>query len=339
MPTSITASNGNVYHLWQLPDLSAPEPESSIEFTVLENTLSEGYSSHSLFGSVTGVRSWKLDLPTLAGSSVIAANVTDPYGATVSREQYIRNLFKYNKSVKPFVYIDPVNGQYYLVDFVENDLTMARQRGVNIRSTSFTLRQRRLNGVTVFNVAAMPGAANTFSWYDNSSLVAGTWTDHGSPAGGALTGSFTTSTQNGLNVARFSGTSASGTPAKQIYEICMVCKMREATFGSGENLLQINSIPVLKGSSGTDQFATSGGTGVVGASWYVNGVESTTAPMNTWGIVNMRRSAGWNGNGGIVIGSGAAVDVAEVILFGGLNALKDNRELVESMSTKWGITI
>src|SRR6187399_2801168 len=96
MPTTVTGTSGTSYHLWQLPELSSPEPTDTKTFTTLTNDLSDGSRTSVLFGSNVGLRSWKLKLPTLAGTGVGVPYVTDINGASVPREQYLRSLFDEN---------------------------------------------------------------------------------------------------------------------------------------------------------------------------------------------------------------------------------------------------
>lgn len=147
MPVTVTASDAIAYHLWQLPPESTPEVEDGIEYAVLNCPLTDGFRSSVFVGATAGVRTWKLTLPTLASLTVLPNTVTDVTGATVSREQYIRSLYVANRTTnKPFVYL--FAGVYYFVDFVDTELTLARMK-VKIYVTGFTLRQRRLVGVTL----------------------------------------------------------------------------------------------------------------------------------------------------------------------------------------------
>lgn len=215
MPTTITGTDGVAYHLWQLPDASAPEPEDTHSFTTLDNEMSEGYRTTQLFGLQSGLREWRLTFPTLATSTVIPAAVTDPYGATVSREQYVRNVYKYSRTTGiPFVYSDPNhNGQYYLVDAVDDELTMKKMKGVGIYGSELTFRQRRLPGVSVFDPTKIGKYAN-LHWYNETSHGAGVWTDKKSLGGLNLTASgdvvFSANPFDGKNTVRLSGSATTG---------------------------------------------------------------------------------------------------------------------------------
>jgi len=68
MPTTITASNGNVYHLWQLT-CQVKDYTEDVEYTTLDNELADGYWSQILYGSEVGVRTFNLTLPTVTDST------------------------------------------------------------------------------------------------------------------------------------------------------------------------------------------------------------------------------------------------------------------------------
>jgi hypothetical protein len=354
MPTTITASNGNVYHLWQLPDLSSPEPEIGIAFTTLDNDLSDGYRSTRLYGSNTGVRKWKLTMPTLAALTVLPNTVTDINGASVSREEYIWSLFCENKVTgTPFAYQCPRNGQYYLVDFEEEELNYKRMI-VKLYSTGLTLRQRRLQGVTVFSVGdTSPGTAD---WYDQTGHGA-SWADNlGSqtltPTGDVV---FSGNPQNSLNTVRLSGSASTGRlnasgwnlPA---FEIFIVMKMREATFSNNAGILTDAGgagVQYLVGTSGGTKFQN-----LLDANdkYYLNGTlyanSDMQAPMNTFGIVQMRNfSGGWDFDSQVQIGKDRATggtfakaDIAEIISYDRLLPLNEARAVIEYLTVKWAIT-
>lgn len=351
MPVNITASNGQTFHLFQLPDLSAPEPEDMHEFTTLENELIDGYRSRKLLGLDTGIRSWKLNLPTLAGASVIPAAVVDPYGVTVSREQYVRNVYKYNKTTGiPIAYQNGVGGQYYLVDIMDDSLAMQKSKGVNLYASSVSLRQRRLNGVTIFD----PLKLNPLLWYDNTSHGSGVWNNKSTLGAFSLTANgdvvFSANPQNGLNTVRLSGTTSNGVlqsfNLNGVYDIFIVMKMREATFS--------NNAGIYTGTSSDDRLVgTSGGTkfqnySIGGLEYYKDGVSylvtNQQAPMNTFGIVQIRSattdlgttSAMQFGLEGGTLGTYAKVDFAEIIV-APLLSRKEDREITEYLKIKWSV--
>lgn len=364
MPTTVTASNGNTYHLWQLPDTpgsgppgSAPEPEISIGFTTLDNDLADGYRSTRLFGSNTGVREWKLTLPTLAASNIAVPTVTDINGATVSREEYVWSLYTENKVTgTPFAYTDPRTGQYYLVDFMDEQLTYARMR-VKLYSTGLTLRQRRLPGVTIFDVSKI--SSIWARWIGDTSFVSNSWA--GTISGQIAVDRGSTdvvdvaAAQNGHQIKRFSNTTNDGVCSytgafSTTYEIFLVMKMREATFSNAAGIItDTGSGPGtrwLSGSVGTTKFTDQSFTNY---EYRKNGTlyaaSNQQAPMNAWGIVHLRYPTGFASFTGLQFGKDrttagtfAEMDLGEVIFSSALLPITTSREITESLAVSWGIT-
>lgn len=366
MPTTVTASNGNVYHLWQLPDNpdsggppgSAPEPESSIEFTTLDNNLADGYRSTRLFGSNTGVREWKLKLPTLAGSTVPVPFVTDINGASVSREEYVWSLYVENKITgTPFAYTDPRSGQYYLVDFMDEQLTYSRMR-VKLYSTGLTLRQRRLQGVTIFSVSSIsPALAVLGQYIGDTAFVSGEWPDSINSIDLELAGDVVhaDSVINGHAVKRFNNTANTGYCFSALNpvswkEFFLVMKMREATFSNAAGIITdklAGNVQMLLGSSGTTKFANPG-LSATAFTYRKNGTEYTQsdmqAPMNEFGIVHIRYTIGWNTDEAIqfgrdreTAGTYAEMDVAEIIASDAALPTNIGREITEYLTVKYAI--
>jgi hypothetical protein len=151
MPTTVTGSNGEIFHVYQLPALSATEVEDSLEIATIDNDLGDGYRSGLLTGASAGVRSWKITLGTLASLEVLPNTMTGAKGEIISREQYLRSLFAENKVTgRPFVYDNTTldGTEYVFVDFADRTLSMKRF-AVKIYSTGVEIRERRLPGVTI----------------------------------------------------------------------------------------------------------------------------------------------------------------------------------------------
>lgn len=309
MPLTVTSSSGVAYHLWQLSVDSSPEPTDEIEYTTLENELSDGYRATVLFGSNTGVRKWTLKFPTLASLEVLPLTVTDPNGALVSREEYVRSVYAENKLGTPFAYTDPANGQYYLVDFEDKTLSMERMR-VKIYSTGLTIKQRRLPGVTIFNAGAISQVWGAFkgegfpyafpgplgdSWENQKHL--GEISEVYQLATNAT--DVVAATVNLQKVVKFSNTTNNGVLSAAapitVREVFILMKMREATFSNFGGILTDNATGyVLIGDTGTTKFFNhSLGTGFF---YELNGVEyiesNMQAPMNAWGVVHWRYPTG-----------------------------------------------
>jgi hypothetical protein len=147
MPVTVTASDGESYHVWQLPALTTPEPSDETEYSRVQNELTDGHRSSIQSGFDAGTKRWKLTAPTLASLEVLPNTVTDVNGASVSREEYLWSLYDHTQVTGlPFVY--PFDGVNYFATFEDEDLTMQRMK-VKIYTVGITLKQVRLAGVTL----------------------------------------------------------------------------------------------------------------------------------------------------------------------------------------------
>lgn len=351
MPTTITSTSGESYHLWQLPNLCAPEPEFGIGYTTIENEMCQGYRSSSLLGLNTGVRTFALTLPTI---SAYGTSYTDPYGATVTRHEYLRNLFKYNQTTGiPFAYQHPDTEQYYLVDFADSEITFGKVRGATIYQTNVNLKQRRINGETIFSIPKMTYGASPYSldWYDETSHSSG-WTDIGT-GGASMTASgdvvFSSNAQNGHNTVKLNGSSTNGSLSissqfgAPVRDIVFVMKMRETTFSSNSNIWVGNSgsTVYLRGTSGGTKFQNPS---ITGLQYFLNGTEyaqsDMQAPMDTWGVVHLRfpLAVAADPSNSTFGSSNAKVSFGEIITFGNSHGLAEMYELTEHYQNKWGVT-
>ena len=295
MPTSVTASNGNTYHLFQLSTAnSVKQFEESIGFTRLLNALSVGYRSRRLLGSSTGLRKWNLTLPTLAHSTVPMPMVTGVNGETVSREKYLWDLYcECEITGTPFVIQSEHDSQYFLCEFVDERLTYQGMK-FKLYSTGVELVQVRLDGVTVYDPANMSGLVvwndeTTHSGANWNNKVAGTgsygdWTG----AGDVLSPSVSGKTVKRLNSVTNTGvlTTELVPTTTLINDAVIVFKVREATFGQTSGILSTTfdqgsgGNQFLLGVNGTNDVADSiGGTSGNGfGNKYLNG---STTPANT----------------------------------------------------------
>lgn len=369
MPVTVTASNGETFHLWQLPDAATPEPTDEHSFSVLRNEMGGGYRSARLLGIDTGVRRWRLNLPTLARSSVLPNTVTDVDGSTqVGRFEYVERLFQNNKITgKPFVY--EWKGQYYLVDFEGETFSAARALPrIEIYNGDVILAQRRINGVTVYQVDRLGHNYAPEEWlaqwleafrYEQAS--ANLWTGSYIPGEGSGNatgvGGLTklAANQNGQDVIRFDGVNdyldTAAVNAKTIREGFIVCKFREASFSGNFGLLTDQAsggAVAMRTVSGTTRFEDRGWAAGT-YNYRLNGVEYTQAnqqaPMNTWGVVHFRYTDGWAWTNGYRVGrdretsgSYAPVDIGEIILCEYALPRMISREVTEYLKVKWGIS-
>lgn len=357
---TVSSPSGNSFHLWGLPDMSAPEPSASKTVTRLKNDMCQGYTSSKLLGLKSGLRTWELKLPTLAGTG-IAPNVTDPDGASVSREQYVRNVVKYNQNGGTAIAYQwpPATGQYYLCDIV-NTPEYKRKRGVNIYETSLTLQQRRVKNETVFNPLKMTPIAQgqqSYDWWNETSHGTTTWDNlNGGIGDFAATGqvTFSSNAQNGHNTVRVNSSLTTGRLAlSQQYEtdgcdVFLVCKIREDTFSTAAKVYGGASNNILKGTTSGTKFQN---LSISGLQYYLNGTEYAVtdqqAPMNTFGVIYLHLPYSTGGFDSIVLSgaqlseNGAAyakVDYAEKFVTSGLQ-IGEAQEYIESLCYKWGISI
>lgn len=337
MPTTVTASNGNTYHLWQLPPESTPEPTDVIEFDTLSNEMSSGFRSSQLIGSNTGRRTWELSVPTLAGGTVIAAAVTSVSGATVSREDYLRTLYANNRVTgTPFAYQEHGDGQYYLVDFAAEPLSMQKMKGVDIYATNVVLKQRRIQGVTIFDIGQY--GLTGIQYFNEGRHDVTYWQSRiGSTLTGQklmVSGSVTTTgiTQNGLDIVRFSGgkLTNAGLTASDVF---IAMKMREDTLSTSPTIINTSTGAALSGTSGQTKFTTS-----KDFEYRLNGTlypsSNMVAPMNEWGVVHIHSAVQFSI---IEFGALAVADMAEIILFDDLLTTQEGREIAEFLFVKWGM--
>lgn len=354
MPTTV-----NGYHLWQLPVESSWEPEEAIEFTELENDLGNGYYSQVLYGSNTGLRSWRLRLPKLAGLSVLPNTVTSVSGAPVSREQYVWDLYCETKVTgSPFVYQSQRNGQYYLVRFADKKLSYEKMK-VQLYSTGIELKQVRIDGVTVFDpLQTQTSNSVLMTW-----LVGEDYTDGSeswaASAGGNVSGvgnvNKIAAGQNGLDTVRFNETTndgyvANGLDGLVVNDAFLVMKIREASFSNAAGIFtgSAGGPQILLGSSGTTKF-TNPALPVDQFKYFLNGLEKAQsdmqAPMNTWGLVQVRYTTGWVMTGNDfqfgrdrgTAGTYAEMEVGEIVVYSGLQPVSNIRETAEYLMVKWGI--
>lgn len=340
MPTTISSTSGTSYHLFQLPNLCAPEPEFGIGFTTIDNEMCLGYRSSSLLGLNTGVRTFKLTLPTI---SAYGTSYTDPYGNSVVRHAYLRNLFKYNQTTGiPFAYQHPDTEQYYLVDFADSELPMQKVKGAMIFQTNIELRQRRINGETIFQVTDEVG--HQFDEGTHNFPSAGDWGNNfvlGKylTATGGVT--FGANPQNGMNTVRLNGTSGYlSQNFSASVDVIMAVKYRAATFSNNGGLF-CGASNIIRGTSGGTKWQNPSITGLeyaLNARPYA--VTDMQAPMDTWGVCHWRFPSGVDiTTFGKDTGTAyLAVDIGELIIADGGLTIPVAREVAEYLMMKWGVT-
>lgn len=204
-PSGVLATDGNYYHLFQL-DCTVKEYEESVEYTTLENEMSDGYWSQTLYGAAAGTRAFNLSLATVTDSAT--DTVQGPEDESLTKREYLRALHAHvSVEGDPFVIESQETGQYYLVRFADPRLSLQRMF-TKLYSTGLPLKQVRIDGVSVFNVEALSGI---LGWYNENDQASGTWGDQSAtPNDLTLTGDVTFTTQNGLDVVRFNAAANDG---------------------------------------------------------------------------------------------------------------------------------
>ncbi len=352
MPTSVVATNNESFHLWQLHADSSREVSPSIEFNEIRNDLGNGYRSSVLYGADTGTRSWTISLPTLAGNDIPVPTVTGVNGETVSREQYIWDLYCETRITgKPFVYTCPRDSQYYLVDFVNSKLTYEKEFRNALYSTGVEIRQVREAGVSVFDPSVFENTYDDFDYYNSTTHNSGlsTWQNARVGSSGFLASGdvvFSSNPQNGFNTVRLSGTSSTGKlvadgipSAAAPTDVIIAMKMREDTFSNACGLFG-NIIGTASGTKWANPSHT-------GLEYTLNGtsyaVTDMQAPMNTWGVCHFRTTvanpftATQFGQNGSTAGTFALADLGELYIFGSPISQPDARRLIEHLVIKFDV--
>lgn len=356
MPTTVTSTSGAVYHLWQLPTDSAREISPSIGFNEIRNDLGNGYRKQVLYGSDTGTRAWSVTFPTLAGADVAVPTVTGFNGETVSREQYVWDLYCETRITgTPFVFTCPRDGQRYLADFVNKRISYEKTFRVALYSTGVEIAQVRITGETIYDYTTY----NKFAYLNDNSHFSPTWAINGANVSSVqfdgTSCTFAANPQNGHNTVRLTAASSSklvatktGSPNKfgPVYDVWLAMKMREATFASSCGILTDTTTDrYLVGSSGTALFANLGHSNYeyrLNGTLYAQSAQS--APMNKFGIVHLRFGNGITPSNQWQIGKDRTtgstfpnVDLGEVIFntSSSPTPMHIARQVTEHLAVKW----
>lgn len=360
MPTTVTATDGSSIHLWQLHEDSSRDVSPSIEFNEIRNDLGDGYRAQMLFGADTGTRSWNITLPTLAGSSVSVPTVTSITGDTVTREQYLWDLYCETRITgEPFAFTCPRDGMYYLVDFANPKLTYEKEFRVALYSSGIELRQVREPGVSLHDPWLQLNMQNyDGGFYDNTGHSSPNWLSRDTGAANQLTdalstASFGAATQNSRNIVRLNPSGSASrldSSSGAVYDVFFVMKVREATFSNTGALFGTSSTAKLKGTTSGTKWQNPSHTGL---RYWLNGLEYAVtdmqAPMNEWGVVHVRSTTALVASnmsiGAETSSNGLKADIAEIHYYtsggagsqAGPMSLTYGRQLEEHLAIKWGI--
>jgi hypothetical protein len=356
--TTVEYFNG--YEIFALCNSQSSETLSFNEFRA---ELSDGYRQQALYGSSLGTRSWNFSFKTLTGAGYNPSIDLD--GIAMATGTYLMDLFVRTKtSGIPFIVKSPVNNQYYLAEFADSSLTFDRAL-VKLFSSGVNLRQVRLPGVYMFSPAQLSSVSH---WYttpitgatDNTALPGDAWANE---TGGDQILTFGTTTyqtneQNGLSVVRLDQTSGVSYLSTDnlvpdiLYEVFMVMKVREAAFSHDDGIIANGDgsagSPVLIGTASDTKFYNLGFG--AGYTYKKNGIQfaesNQQAPMNAFGLVHVRRDAGWTLPQGLVFGIDritafpnrkADIDIGEIIVASAALPESAQTDMTEYLMTKWGL--
>lgn len=343
----IVGTDGIQYHVLQIP-CSIKEYTESIGFARLRNELSDGFRAQTLYGSNTGLRRFNLTMPTLQGGS-LSSLVQGVNGEQVTKEEYIWGLYCENQVTgTPFVIESQRNNQYYLVEFVDQQLSYQRLL-TKLYSTGVELSQVRIDNVSIFQPDLVTGLYGY--WDSNTDFVSNNWdgTDGTNTQTFVKTGDVidVAAAQNGQQIKRFNDTTNNGyveitlVDTEIIYDVIMAVKYREATFSNDAAVFSnAPDLAYISGDTGTTKF-NNPGLDVNNFHYSLNGVEyaqdDMQAPMNVWGVCHFRNLAGWNVGDGMQIGGDgvnfAEMDLGDVCV---LNkpSMQTAREIIEHLVIK-----
>lgn len=308
----------------------------TVEVAEFRADLSDGYRQQAFYGASSGTKSWNLSFNAMRNKSTPDVTNGD---LELSAAKYIYDLWLRTKNYgTPFVIQDSLYNQYYLAEFVNNNLSF-EQIFTTLFSTGLTLRQVRIPNTTVFDVSKYP--AITY-WHktpvtgatDNAELPSDIWPNE--IAGGNDLDShdctYQTNELNGKAIIRLDQSGAgqwlSTTGSYTFYEIFLLMKVREATFsdhvGIVSNYDGTAGFPALSGQSGTTKFYDQL---LSNYEYRKNGVlyaaSNQQAPMLEFGVVHIRKTDGWTMPDGIVFGQDrldtfpdrkANIDIAEIMI-------------------------
>jgi hypothetical protein len=349
--TSVVGTDGVSYHVFQI-ECAIKDYDEAIRFAKLRNQLSDGYRRQTNYGSNTGLRRFNLSLPTLRGDT--ATLVTGINGEEVTREEYLWALYcECEATNKPFVIRSVRSNQFYLVDFLNEELSYSRFL-TKLYSTGIELLQARIEGVSIFQPVLVP---NVYGYWDsNTDLDGSDWlgVDGFDDVTAIISGDVADAAgPNSQQIKQLSNTANTGAIgfdviAARVYDLIFAVKFREPTFSNdGGVFVDIaNELNWIRGDSGTTKFQFADF--ITDRTTYsLNGVEHALndmqAPMNTWGVCHFRNLDGWPIGDGFVMGvdvnpstARAEMDLGDVIALEKPSML-NCREIIEHLMIKFDI--
>lgn len=259
-------------------------------------------------------------------------------------EQFIRDHINGDSSIFWFEY----RGKKYHAAFVNPGYDAERLTSDLFSVSGLEIEQRRVQGVaynddgSIYEPWAWLSGRSVVGVSDNTAFTP--WPDVGgvhdfslASLSGGTGPKLQTNEVNSLPIVEFTTDGAScAVTSLTVRNIWLVCKVREATFGSDRVLISDDATTnVLAGEAGTTKFED-GGYGA-GFTYKLNGTSYASsnqqAPMSAYGVVHMRWEYGFNFLAEVNLGCGtgggaeqAPIDVAEFII--------DNAEITSSQADR-----
>jgi hypothetical protein len=351
----VTATNGETFFLWPMPEGSARGISPGIEFNDVSHELGNGYWAQELYGSEAGLRTWEITQNTLGGDDCPLPYVTGVTGEEVSQEKALWGLYCHQKRTgKPFAYTCPRDGNTYLVRFNDTRFQYEKEFNYAQYAGKITVSQVREDGVTIFDlddyVSRSPvGVTHARETGHSSPNWGATNGGNAFVAGGTVT--FGSNAQNGHNTVRLNGTSGylgSGGWFGATSDIIIAMTVRSATFAANSGLVaRGTAADIIKGTSGGTKWQNPS---LTDFEYTLNGqrydLDDMQAPMdNVFGVCHFRATSTnyMDLSSSPIFGRsissafGAYVIGEIVVAWGGPLPYDDAALIVEHLCVKWAV--
>lgn len=303
-------------------------------YAVVEATFGDGYSASALVGSSAGQTAFTLSADVWPDDPSLKSIQGKP--AFAYYYDFLQDRLRNGNA--PFIIY--WRGAYYLVQLTEPDLSIDVMTA-DLFASGLEVRGRRIPGIAVRDDGSLiypPENAGLYDWW-----AADYFTDvQGVPNGGLVDvwqgrknarilmpvtsePTIQTNQLNGEPAVRTNNGYFTSDSTITVYAIALVVMIREATFSTDRTILS-----ALSGGTRLLQGTVASGSkfadlGISGMLYYYNGsslpASNMTAPMNTYGIVQLSLPNGFTATGGLTIGfrgggtEYSPLDIAEIIVF------------------------
>ncbi|MGC2239106.1 MAG: hypothetical protein WA584_23325 [Pyrinomonadaceae bacterium] len=265
--------------------------------------LGDAYRMQAQYGADTGVRNWTLSFENI--HATLTKQSVEIDGTLVHASDYLWDLFfRSKREGTPFIVRDD-NGQYYLAEFAESEISFTRKL-VKAYQTSLNLTQVRLPGVSVFR----PELLGFWGWYTDvtNTFTSSGWADSSGSGHNLVPSNAPTAPtidvdpygSTDLDVLKFHPTGSLGDYLKYaapvlVKQIFILMKMREASFSTQGGVISGNGTtdPILVGANTTTKFFNFGrAASLFSYRFEKNSVKyeetDQQAPMNQYGLVYLK---------------------------------------------------